>query len=390
MRMKRFDRFRGSDRSQRRVSARAWRALAAIAIVAALLISTQKTTCASPSYVPAIPAGVYNGPGAVGAHNEFESWLGVSMLYASDYVDYKSGWDTDFKPAWLIDNWSKWVTALPGRRLVVGLPMLESSNTGQFDQGASGAFDSHFTDFANALIAHGLGNSIIRLGYEANCDTIGPWQATDNPSGYVADFRHIVGVMHNAPGADFKFDWTVCNGLQNGHALNSFASFYPGDDAVDIIGLDQYDVKWMDPGVSPVGRWQYNVNRYMGLNDHRAFAAAHGKPVSFPEWGLYKAGDRFGGGGDSPYFIDRMADWIAASRPVYQAYFNLDWGGGVLANFPKGQAEYRLRFGVPQPVAALPASTKPTVTTKTTVPAKPTETNTLATAYLRTSTCRSG
>jgi hypothetical protein len=374
------------------ISNRIWRGLAAVITIAVLLISSEKTTCAVPTYLPPVPAGVYNGPAAVTAHNTFENWLGSTMLYASDYVDFKNGWDTDFKPSWLIDNWSKWAQAMPGRKLVIGLPMLETSNTGQFDQGASGAFDGHFVDFGKALVTNGLGGSIIRLGYEANCDTIGPWQATDNPAGYVNDFRHIVSVMRAVPGSAFSFDWTACNGLQNGHALNSFASFYPGDGFVDIIGMDQYDVKWMDPGINPAARWQYNVNRYMGLKDHRAFAAAHSKPVSFPEWGLYKPGDQFAGGGDDPYFIDRMAEWISSSRTVYQAYFNLNWGGGILADFPKGQAEYRLRFGVPQPATNLPAVAAATALKKQTIPVKapPRMTAATTTAYLRLSKCRSG
>ncbi len=40
-----------------------------------------------------------------------------------------------------------------------------------------------------------------------------------------------------------------------------------------------------------------------------------------------------------------MADWFAETNPAYQAYFNVDWGGGVLSEFPNGQATYRARFG---------------------------------------------
>ncbi len=291
--------------------------------------------------------GVYTGPGTVSAHNNFSTWLGAQVPYTTDYVDYKGGWQKDFidSKVWLLDNWSTWVKAAPGRRLVLGLPMLENSNAGQFDAGASGAFDTYFRVLAQNMVSGGLGNSIIRLGYEANCQEIGPWQATDNPNGYVSLFRHIVSTMRATAGSSFSFDWTLCNGYENGHALTSFDSFYPGDDVVDIVGMDVYDVKWMDTSVTAAQRWQYNVTRYMGMQDHKNFAAAHGKPVSFPEWGLYKAGDAFAGGGDDPYFIDQMADWMSGSNTVYQSYFNLNWGGGVLSDFPSGQAEYKVRFG---------------------------------------------
>jgi hypothetical protein len=290
--------------------------------------------------------GVYTGPGDVNGHTNFESWLGRSVPYTTDYIDYRGGWTKDFHDSgvWLMKPWGKWVSQ-GGRRLVLGVPMLEGNTPGQFNQGINGDFDSYFRDLAALLVANNLGNSIIRLGYEANCDTIGPWQATDNPSGYKLLFRHEVAVMRSVPGAAFQFDWTVCNGLQYGHALNSFDSFYPGDDVVDIIGIDIYDVKWGDTSVAPQTRWNYIVSRQMGVNELVAYSRAHGKSLSYPEWGLYAPGDSFAGGGDDPYFIGQMANLISTTRPLYQAYFNLDWGGGVLSDFPQGQAAFKQIFG---------------------------------------------
>ncbi len=291
--------------------------------------------------------GVYTGPGAIAAHTQFEQWLGRPVPYAADYIDYKGGWQKDFidSQQWLMQPWGNWVKQAAGRRLVLGVPMLESANAGQFAAGVSGQFDTYFTALANELVANGLANTIIRLGYEGNCDTIGPWQATDNPSGYVQLFRHIVGLMRAVPGSSFIFDWSVCNGLQSGHALSSFSSFYPGDDVVDLISMDIYDVEWMQPGVTPQERWNYITTRYMGVNDLVQFAHAHGKPLSFPEWGLYNSGDSYAGGGDDPYFIQQMAQLINDTNPVYQAYFNLDWGGGILSDFPNGSAMYKSIYG---------------------------------------------
>jgi hypothetical protein len=311
-----------------------------------------KINAAQPTLQPPEPivinakAGVYNGPGAVPAHNSFEQWLGKQVPYATDYIDYKGGWQKDFVDykIWLIKPWSDWVKAGSGRRLVLGMPMLENANYGQFNEGVNGAFDLYYKQVANDLISSGLGNSVIRLGYEANCDTIGPWQATNNPEGYRQLFRHIVGVMRSVPASGFSFDWTVCNGLQGGKALNSFDSFYPGNDVVDIIGMDIYDVKWQDPGASRQLRWQYLSSRKMGINEFTQFARAHGKPVSYPEWGLYRPGDNFAGGGDNPYFINKMAELMSSTKPIYQSYFNLNWGGGVLSDFPQGKATFKQVF----------------------------------------------
>ncbi len=290
-------------------------------------------------------AGIYTGPADVSGHNSFATWLGSPINYVTDYVDYKNGWAIDFSPNWLTDAWSSWVKAVPGRQLVLGLPMLENSDTGQFDQCSSGAFDQHFITLATNMVNHGLGNSIIRLGYEMNNPSIGPWQATNNPIGFKNCFHHLVGVMRNVPSTSFQFDLTFNADAPGSSPYIKFDDYYPGDDVVDIIGTDQYDIKWQDTTLTPEQRWNFFLTRPMGLNEHKAFAMTHNKPISFPEWGLYAKGDQFGGGGDSPYYIDRMADWFANNNAYYQSYFNINWGGGVLADFPMGQAEYKSRFG---------------------------------------------
>lgn len=296
---------------------------------------------------PTILTGVYSGPGKIKTHQSFEAWLGKKVPYATDYIDYKGGWQKDFVDSklWLMQPWGDWVKKQAGRKLVLGVPMLQNENYGQFNVGTRGDFDNYFRMLAQELVDNGLGSSIIRLGYEANCDTIGPWQATNNPEGYKQLFRRQVAVLRSAPGSNFKIDWTVCNGLQNGKPLNSFASFYPGDDVVDIIGIDIYDVKWQDSRATPQQRWDHIVSRPMGVNQLINFAQGHKKPISVPEWGLYKPGDSFAGGGDNPFFIEKMVELMNATKPVYQSYFNIDWGGGVLSDFSQGEVTYKRVFG---------------------------------------------
>lgn len=313
--------------------------------------SSQTTNKSAVKKLPSIPKdtamGIYTGPGKITAHDNFAQWLGADIPYTTDYIDYKGGWEKDFvdSKVWLTKPWGSWVNDKPGQRLVLGVPMLQNQNYGEFSRGVDGDFDKYFRGLAEELVANELGDSIIRLGYEANCDTIGPWQATRNPKGYRKLFRHQVAVMKSVPGAKFKFDWTVCNGLQGGRALTSFDSFYPGDDVVDIIGMDIYDVKWRDPKASAEERWRRLRQRTMGIEDLLSFAKKHKKPVSYPEWGLYRPGDNFSGGGDNPYFIEKMAKLIHTTKPRYQSYFNIDWGGGVLSDFPKGEKTFKQIFG---------------------------------------------
>jgi hypothetical protein len=263
-----------------------------------------------------------------------------------DYVPYTNGWRTDFDPQWLLKPWGVWVNAAPGRRLVLGLPLLENGYSGEFAQEASGEFDQYFRELGRKLVHHGLAHTIIRLGYEANNPDIGPWQATDDPPGYVAAYRHIVGVLRAVPGSDFLFDWNPTAGLTPNLPLNSFASFYPGNDVVDIIGLDVYDIDWNDPTATPQQRWNQLLTEPLGLEAQRAFAATQGKPVSFPEWGVYTDQTTpIAGGGDDPYYVNQMASWITGSNSAYESYFDMNWGGGTLTDFVDSKAAYRADFG---------------------------------------------
>lgn len=277
---------------------------------------------------------VYKGPGKVAEVNSFQTWLGRSQVDATDYADTSE--NTQWNQ-YELKYWGDWKKAKADRQFTLGLHMIPKG--GNFKDGLAGKYDSQFTNLTKLLTNNGLGDSVVRLGYEPNNPGIGPWQGTQDPASYKAMWQRVYGVMKKqAPG--LKFDYNLAVG-QSGKAT-SFDSLYPGDSYVDIVGLNIYDVWWQHPSATPAQRWQHTVDDPMGLNAFRAFATAHNKPYSFPEWGLYKPGDNYAGGGDNPYFIDRMAEAVVGAQ--YQAYFDLDWGGGVMSDFPKGKAEYKLKL----------------------------------------------
>jgi hypothetical protein len=51
------------------------------------------------------------------------------------------------------------------------------------------------------------------------------------------------------------------------------------------------------------------------------------------------------GGGDSPAFINRMADWME-SHPVTYHIYNDGHGDHSLETYPKSKATYKQRFGL--------------------------------------------
>ncbi|MFF9776164.1 glycosyl hydrolase [Streptomyces sp. NPDC013978] len=310
------------------------RKLATILAMAAVIITSM--TLPSEGAVTPSRLGVYVGPGKTAELNNFQTWLGRSQVDATDYLDPSENtlWNQ-----YATKYWGDWKKARADRQFVLGLPLLPKG--GNFAAGLSGTYDSQFRGLADLMIKNGLGNSVIRLGYEGNNRNIGPWQGTDDPAAYRAMFRRVVTLMRARTGAAFRFDYNMAVGPAG--KVTSFETLYPGDSYVDIVGLNIYDVWWQHPGATPAQRWNHTLTTAMGVTEFKSFAAAHNKPKSYPEWGLYRKGDIYAGGGDSPYFIDRMAELVQDSK--YQAYFNLDWGGGTLDEFPNGKAQYKLRFG---------------------------------------------
>jgi hypothetical protein len=253
--------------------------------------------------------GVYVGGGCEGVKRlkSFGEWFGREPDYALEFIS----WEVLSKgTTWGVRCWSE-----GGKKNVVfSLPMLPKDKTATLADGAAGKFDDYFRRYAEHLVKHGFGRTVLRIGWEFNADWY-PWRAQDDPQAWIAYWRRIVTTMRSVPGAEFKFDWNAAGG---------WTSFdpelaYPGDEYVDIIGLDFYNSLKED--VSPEERWAIRKKAPRGLDWHKRFATARSKPMSYPEWGtgLRKDGR---GGDDDPYFIEQMAAWIHSNNVAYHMYWD--------------------------------------------------------------------
>ena len=253
---------------------------------------------------------------------QYEAWLGRPVPYALEFTGRGSNWDAIARPTWVANHWNG-----SGRTVVFSVAMLPSNNY-TLAAGASGAYDEHWRGFAQTFVNAGRGDAIIRLGWEFN-GKFYPWAAGGKEDAFAAYWRRIVDVMRSVPGADFQYDWTPLAGNTNADVERA----YPGDDYVDFIGLDAYDTTGVRS--SPEARWADLRDRRYGLAWHRDFAAAHGKPMTFPEWGLSVRPDNLGGG-DNPHYIEQMHKWISSNNVAYAMYFE----------FSAKDAEHRLMTNV--------------------------------------------
>lgn len=283
---------------------------------------TSRPTGAGQTDLPVMPAlrsglpwrsGVYV-PGSNRSRVEaFGSWRTHPVDVVIDWPN-RANWNDVVNPGWLYTIWKD----TPYVK-VFGVAMVpEEDATATVQRCAKGDYDGRWREFGRIIKARGLDEqTIVRLGWEFNGDWY-KWAAWDTAS-FVSCWRHIVtSAREQAP--KLRWDWTVNRG--EGAAVPDPRKAYPGDAYVDIIGVDAYDA-W--PGASSESAWQVQYAGAYGLKFWVDFAAAHGKPFSVPEWGVYPGtGFRGHNGGDNGFYVRKMTEFFRANaaRLAYEAYFD--------------------------------------------------------------------
>lgn len=339
-----------------------------VTVLTGVVVPLMPSTAAAASPVA---LGVFRGSGRADLVAEYEAWLGEPVGYTLDFVgraptSSTTPWANIDNPAWWCTRW-----ASRSSSLVLSTAMLPNTNF-TLAAGASGAYDAHWQQFGQTLVANGCADAILRLGWEFNGGFY-PWAAGGKEASFAAYWRRIVTALRAVPNQQFRFDWTPLAG--NTHA--NVEAAYPGDAYVDVIGLDAYDTSTV-PATDAVGRWNDQLNRPWGLNWQRNFARAHGKAMSLPEWGLTVRPNDSLGGGDNPTYISNMWAWMRANPYLYTSYFEVDAVDAshrlMTGQFPEASALYRAL--VNQTTSATTSTTAPPATTTTTAPPSTTSTTT--------------
>jgi Glycosyl hydrolase family 26 len=320
------------------------RARAAVAAAGAIALSVAVAGAASASTHSDVAPGARSGlPWASGATLSgagpaaavaFGAWRGRPL----DVVDgwsARSSWSDIVNPTGLYEMW-----AGSPYTMALGVAMLPEDVSGVSLQAcAHGTYNWHWREFGRVIASYGLGDSIIRLGWEFNGNWY-VWQATQ-PAVWAECWRQIVtSARSTAPG--LQWDWNVNRGVNSG--LADPAQAYPGNAYVDMIGIDSYD--WWPPAKTAAG-WQSQLNGTQGLNYWLAFAEAHGKRLSVPEWGNVSVGTSVGG--DDPQYVRDMRAFFAANAAhiAFEANFQGSSTGGnygVGTTVPNAAAAYKAGF----------------------------------------------
>jgi hypothetical protein len=237
---------------------------------------------------------------------QLSAWLGGAELRVGHTYLPGDRWSNiEGRPGFL-DVWAGWRTGKDDRMLVLNVPMLERNEARVSDaevrsllrQGAAGRFDHHFRRLAERLVELNVPDTVLVLGWEMNGTTY-THRCGPDPEAWKAYWNRIVTTMRAVPGQRFRFDFTPSRGRD----AVPWTRCYPGDDTVDIIGMDSYD--------QPAGlSFDEQVTEPYGLQFHVDFAKRHGKAISYPEWGLFR-------NGDNAEYMRRMLAWMDTHRPLY-------------------------------------------------------------------------
>ncbi|MFH9707575.1 glycoside hydrolase family 26 protein [Streptomyces luteogriseus] len=319
------------------------------------------TTAPTPAGdVPAFGAYLDYGPRGVARMAQLSTWLGGAELRVGHTYLPGDRWSNIEGLPGFLDVWANWRRERADRLLVLNVPMMERNEEGVSDwevrrllrQAAEGRFDHHFRRLAERLVELGVPDTVLVLGWEMNGITY-THRCGPDPESWKKYWNRIVTTMRSVPGQKFRFDFTPSRGRD----AVPWTQCYPGDDTVDIIGMDAYD---QPRGMS----FDEQVKEPYGLQHHVEFAKAHGKAISFPEWGLFR-------NGDNSEYMKRMLAWMDEHKPLYQTLTDYcPHGVWQCDDNPRASQVYRSflfgRDGSPDP-----APTTPATPTAPTTPAQP-------------------
>jgi hypothetical protein len=259
-------------------------------------------------------------------------------------LEYSSGSRTwaQWADPWFIANasenanWSRFVRSGHQMILTINLFPTQVAGTDWRAAGASGAYMTYARELGRNLVRAGMGHVVIRIANEANgvsyADNVGTTLTQETE--WKEFWRRTATAMRSVPGAHFDFNWCI----DNGPRPIPFTDYYPGNDVVDSIGDDVYD-SGLPKNVSFDDRWQYVYDEPGGVRAIAAFARAHHKPLTIPEWGLVPS-SHDGGGADSAFTRGFLA-FLRADHVQSEAYFFTEGFSSTLLGDPTSLALYR-------------------------------------------------
>ncbi|MBC3844377.1 hypothetical protein GXW82_42210 [Streptacidiphilus sp. 4-A2] len=162
-----------------------------------------------------VPFGLFLGSDeSDAAETRLSEWLGGAPIQVGHTYLPGNHWDDIEGSPSLLGAWAAWKGEQSDRLLVIGTPMLPDNEAGVPDEevrqelreGADGQNDAHFTLLAQRLVALGLPDAVLTLGWEMNGTTYTSRCGPD-PAAWKAYWRRVVDAMRTVPGQHLRFEF---------------------------------------------------------------------------------------------------------------------------------------------------------------------------------------
>jgi hypothetical protein len=220
--------------------------------------------------------------------------------------------------------------------MVLSMSMAGSSNDSSYDQRmrecANGDFDGYWNTFAqNAANAGRSGNdTVVSLAHEFN----GTWFKW-NPGTVGLDvwkscWRHVYSAIHAKSSLRVAWVFSASSNTTKGgdYSVNTAWDAYPGDDYVDIVGINRYDFRSLSSNTTT--NWRDTCNNTQDICYAANYARQHGKPIGVPEWSMDRGQY---GWGDLPAFVTMMFNFFKDNADILAFENNFNNGGSGDWNF---------------------------------------------------------
>lgn len=171
---------------------------------------------------------------------------------------------------------------------------------------ANGTYDSFYQQCfsSHSSIANKI--AVVRIWQECNGNWF-PWGRAASTAQFIAAWRRIATICKQVlPNA--KIEWNLNEGGPfSGSPSSTGFDLYPGDDLVDVVGIDSYE-RFANPMSTAPG---FGVTG----NNILAFARAHGKLVGVSEWASWTC--------NAQYITDTIAFFDSmGSTAAYVSYYD--------------------------------------------------------------------
>lgn len=213
----------------------------------------------------------------------------------------RTSWE-EMQNTWFMDD-QRIPTGFKGT-LNVAVPLWPEN--GSLEAAVNGSYNIEWEKFGRSL-ASKYPDAYIRLSAEMNINDHYHKATPENAEDWKAAFRLAVTNLRKAS-SSFRFIFNPNEGPgQTG--TQDATLFYPGDEYIDLIGIDVYD--WW-PGYTTEANIAFHRDQPYGWNWWLNYAKQRNKKFCVPEWGIATANPN--SGGDNAMYINFVYSWLKENK----------------------------------------------------------------------------